>query len=276
MKRYWVLSRVAFAGVTVGALSLPAMSRAEDALAGCVRELVNYGVTPNVAAEACARQQPGASRPSLPGQSQPPTAEGQSSPAARPVSPVEAAEPTKATETAEPVPLPTATEPAATDRLALAFSCQNWEGQPTTMVQTQRGLLPLIVWKSEYFSNSGFTPESRCNIVSSRFQHHAERDNLRFISHGTLNAQKVLCVANRQTLTGSSHDYECQTPLANSLLLTLEAQDDPEAILSELFAVASRANWGAVVFRGGSRFGIDLEEVLEEREPVSQTSSQPE
>lgn len=257
------------AGMMAGPFSLPAMTQAEDAVAGCVRELIDYGVTPDVAAEACTRQQPGAPRPS-PSIPKSPSVSKEPRPASQPTTAAPPSTPRPAA-TAAPqpaAPRPAATEPTA-DPSALAFSCQNWEGQPTTMVQTQRGMLPLIVWKSDYFSNSGFTPESRCEIVSSRFQDHAERDNLRFISHGKLNAQKVLCVADRQTLTGSSHNYECQAPLSGSLLLTLEAQDDPEAVLSELFAVASRSNWGAVVFRGGSRFGIDLEEVLDSREPIS-------
>lgn len=248
-------SGVMFSSVVAGALSLSGVAIAQDALTGCVGELINYGVTPNVAAEACTRQRQIAPRPASP--SKPPAAT--TSP--QPITP-------------EPVPMPVADEPVPS--ADLAFSCQIWEGQPTTMAQTQRGLLPLIVWKSEYFNSSGYTPESRCQIVSSRFQHHAERDNLRFITHGTLNAQKVLCVANRRDLAGGSHNYECQNPLEGSLLLTLESADDPEAILSELFAVASRANWGAVVFRGGSRFGIDLEEVLESREPVATDSNQAE
>ncbi|MEO0947400.1 MAG: COP23 domain-containing protein [Cyanobacteria bacterium J06641_5] len=243
-----------------GPLGLPALTQAqaEDAVAGCVRELIDYGVTPNVAAEACTQQQSGTLRPSSPSIQKSPSVPKVPRPSNQP-----------ATAVAQPTPPPTTTTEPTTDPSALAFSCQSWEGQPTTMVRTQRGLLPLIVWKSAYFSNSGFTPESRCEIVSSRFQHHAERDNLRFISHGKLNAQKVLCVADRQALSSNSHNYECQAPLSGSLLLTLEATDDPETVLSELFAVASRANWGAVVFRGGNRFGVDLEEVLESREPIS-------
>lgn len=201
----------------------------DDEVLTCVRDLTEHGLPPHLVAEYCGER------------------EGTAEPTAQP-------------EEAAPVP-----EPAA-----LVFRCTAFNGSPTTMVQTQRGDLPLIAWRSEYFSNSGYSPQARCQIVSDRFQEHAERGNLRYISHGVLNAQKVLCVADRGTLSQQT-TYHCQQPLSESLLLTLEAKDDPEAVLSELFEVSSRPDPGKVVFRGGPqpRFGIDLERVLEAREPVA-------
>ncbi len=174
-------------------------------------------------------------------------------------------------ESTEPESLPVKQPQPSASTAVLGFSCVELEGLPTTIVSTDRGNLQLIAWKSKYFSSSGYSPQARCQIVSNRFHNHAQQGNLHYISHGILNRQKVLCVAERTASFEGVDDYRCQQPLSESLLLTLEAKDDPERVLSELFDVASQTG-PQIVTRGGSpkpRFGINLEELLGDREPVT-------
>ena len=92
----------------------------------------------------------------------------------------------------------------------------------TTSAWNSQYKKPIITWKKENFSNVGFDPQRRCEIVSSRFQQAYENNSLKFITYGTMNGQSVICTSRR---VGG----DCDT-----LLLTLLPQDDALAVLEQL------------------------------------------
>lgn len=70
------------------------------------------------------------------------------------------------------------------------------DGVPTTFANTRRGTVAVIKWTSEHFSYSGYTPERRCQEVSSRFQRLHNSGQLRFVTAGYLNGQPAICAGN--------------------------------------------------------------------------------
>ena len=92
----------------------------------------------------------------------------------------------------------------------------------TTSAWNSQYKKPIIIWKKENFSNAGFDPQKRCEMVSSRFQEAYENSSLKFLTHGTMNGQSVIC-------TSRNVGGNCDT-----LLLTLLHQDDALAVLEQL------------------------------------------
>lgn len=84
-----------------------------------------------------------------------------------------------------------------------SYKCIQLNGKPTTIVDTARGRIQLIVWQSDFFRDSGWTPQKRCNEVTKRFQQFSDSGSLRYIATGTMNQQPVICVAekNHQVLS---------------------------------------------------------------------------
>ena len=134
----------------------------------------------------------------------------------------------------------TVANPSQTNRQpSVEYRCTNHQGYPTTLANTQRGIIELIVWKKEYFSNSGYTPERRCQEVTSRFQQHSDANNLRYISTGIKNGYKVICV--------SDESGNCQP---NGLLITIQHDNDPERVMRDLFDLATRSSSGGINLSG--------------------------
>jgi hypothetical protein len=153
------------------------------------------------------------------------------------------------------------------------YKCLTLKGQPTTVVDTARGRISLIVWQSGFFSSGGWTPERRCQEVSNRLQNYENTRNLRYISTGTLNGYNIICVAEKREATDRENSYRCQN---NGLILTLENKDDPNQVMRELFNLAARAGGGPIT-RGGkpTKVMIDLEEFLDKAEPIENVSISP-
>ena len=110
----------------------------------------------------------------------------------------------------------------------IQFACgQNFDRNSqqyvfTTFAWNSHHKKPIISWKNESFSNTGFDPQQRCEKVSPRFQKAYSDRTLKFLTHGTMNGQSVICTSSR---VGG----ECQT-----LLLTLLPEDDPLQTLEQL------------------------------------------
>ena len=50
------------------------------------------------------------------------------------------------------------------------FFCGTYDGAPSTMSNTSSGKqVAVIMWKSTAFSGGGYDPQTRCQIVSNRF-----------------------------------------------------------------------------------------------------------
>ena len=135
------------------------------------------------------------------------------------------------------------------------YSCIEHEGNPTTIVNTPRGVIQFIVWKSEFFSNSDWTPQRRCEEVSQRFQKFYDQGILKIITNGTMNRQPVICVAQNKAGEG----LICRQ---NGLLITLEPTDNPQQVMEDLFDQNRLASGNSPLVRGNQTF-VDIDNFLE-------------
>lgn len=129
------------------------------------------------------------------------------------------------TKAAPPAP---ATQPEVQFTCDKSFDSAKQEYYYTTFAWNENSKKPLVMWQTEDFSGSGFTPEKRCQKVSPRFQEAYNQGSLRFIANGTMNDQPVLCTTEEVTGT----QPQCET-----LLITLRHQDDGKKALSQLSEV---------------------------------------
>jgi hypothetical protein len=97
-------------------------------------------------------------------------------------------------------------------------------GVPTTYAQTPRGAVPVIKWVSDHFSDSGYSPQTRCQIVTSRFNTLQSSGRLNYLSTSVQNSQPVICAL-------SQRGDNC------NLLYTLKPGQDPNIVLERLQAV---------------------------------------
>ncbi|MEB3294486.1 MAG: COP23 domain-containing protein [Synechococcales bacterium] len=115
---------------------------------------------------------------------------------------------------------------------ASEFFCGNGrDGVAATMARTKSGNVPVIRFRSEHFSGSGWTPERRCHEVSQRFERFRREGTLKFLTTGRKNGYGVICVA-------SERGGAC---LENGLLLTVRPNRSPSQTLYDLLAVRDRA-----------------------------------
>ena len=116
----------------------------------------------------------------------------------------------------------------AQEQVRNRFFCGSSNNIPTTLARTPRGNIAVIRWTSDYFSGSGWTPQRRCEEVSSRFQNYYSKGQLQFLTTGEMNRQQVICVTDREKA-------DCR-----GLLLTLKRTTDPGQVLTSLLAVRRR------------------------------------
>ncbi|MEA5509558.1 COP23 domain-containing protein [Crocosphaera sp. UHCC 0190] len=110
-----------------------------------------------------------------------------------------------------------------------SFVCDTWQGVPATVAVTpNKDDVPVLLWGSQHFSDSGYDPRTRCQLVSNRFQYFYESGQLNYITTGLMNRMPVVCVTD--TYGGS----------CNGLLFTLKPGSNPSQILQELMAVRFR------------------------------------
>jgi hypothetical protein len=78
------------------------------------------------------------------------------------------------------------------------FCGRDAQGAPATVVQPANSLrspVVLIRWKSKFFNSAGYTPTTRCAIVSKKFQD-AYAKNSNFVFTTTIaNGEPVICAA---------------------------------------------------------------------------------
>ena len=119
------------------------------------------------------------------------------------------------------------------------FACDT--NQMTTTVQTERGSIPLIQWTNRSFPPP-YTPEQRCQIVSSRFKKFDNNGTLKYIKAAEVNSLPALCVA---AYAGG----EC---LPDGLLVTLKPGADANQTLLKILDRRVWAANGAVRLQGSS------------------------
>jgi hypothetical protein len=143
------------------------------------------------------------------------------------------------------------------------YRCIQLKGIPTTIVDTAKGRIQLIIWQSDYFGDSGWSPKKRCEEVTSRFQRLSNSGNLKYVATGTINSQSVICAAEKRT-----SGYKCR---ADGLLLTLQSNDNPNKVLSELFNLSARTSAGGL-YRGNI---LNLDEFLASAETIPNDDNLP-
>jgi hypothetical protein len=116
------------------------------------------------------------------------------------------------------------------------FACGKSEGALATVARTKKGDIPILVWRSERVSKSGFTPQVRCQQVSARFQSLYRSGQLKYITAGTLNNNPVLCATTQVNGTCSQQN----------LLYTLSPNSDPQEIIKKLSAIRNRASSASI------------------------------
>lgn len=127
-----------------------------------------------------------------------------------------------------------------------SFFCANdLKGIPTTYAQTPRGRVSIIKWVSEYFKNSGYDPQQRCQEVSSQFQKLYNEGKLNYLSAGSKNRQSIIC-----GLSASNSDCE--------QLFTLKPGEDVSRILQHLREIATGKASGPVFGAGA----VDMNQFL--------------
>jgi hypothetical protein len=116
---------------------------------------------------------------------------------------------------------------------APSFDQQTNQKLPTTFAWTSRGKIAVVRWKTNAFKN--FSPETRCQKVSPRFQKAYDNGGINFLTNSTIKQQPVICTARESR-------GECDT-----LLMTLKPNDNPITILTQLQEVLNGRQVGPVV-----------------------------
>jgi hypothetical protein len=123
-------------------------------------------------------------------------------------------------------------QPAMTQ--AQSYYCGERNNVPTTFARVSSGEdIPLIEWKDQRFSGSGWTPRRRCVAVSERLQRAYERDTLRYLTVGEWDDYyPVICTAFS----------EGGTCLDMILTLNQEEKNEANEILLQLLRLGNRAS----------------------------------
>ncbi len=121
-----------------------------------------------------------------------------------------------------PTPQPISTP---TPMVQSGFRCDTSGDVPTTIYQSSQGSHePWIQWVSDHFTGSGWSPDARCQEVSSRLETYRKHKKLRYVTLGTVNNQSVICVASQD-----------QGP-CEGIIYTLKPGQDGVKALNNLFA----------------------------------------
>jgi len=139
------------------------------------------------------------------------------------------------------------------------------DGTPATIVRHPRyGDVTLIRWVSNYFERSGYDPQTRCEMVSERFQNFQNNDDLKFLTTGLMNRERVVCVS-------PTDGGEC-----NGLLFTLKRTSNPDQTLQDLLGRRASATGTEPLEETGSRLYINFEDYVREAAGAQSAGTQSE
>jgi hypothetical protein len=136
-------------------------------------------------------------------------------------------------------------QPAVAQAAQTSFFCGQAEGNPATIARTPRGEVVMIRYTKDM---GNFDPRTRCQQVSTRFQSAYTNKTLRFITSGTLNGQRIICVAQNRT-------SGCKS---TGLLFTLRPQDNERQVLASLINQSRYATAPAVIQNCVPKREVDL------------------
>jgi len=113
----------------------------------------------------------------------------------------------------------------AQNATARGFYCDNSSGVPVTVYENAQGAKePWIRWVSNAFRSSGYDTQTRCQEVSARLETYRRNKQLKYITVGMMNRQKVVC-------TASMINGRCE-----NLIFTLKPNQDAVQTLNNLLA----------------------------------------
>lgn len=143
------------------------------------------------------------------------------------------------------------------------FLCDNSGAYPSTIVRApQHGDVTMIEWKSDHFANSGFSPESRCNKVSTKFQNAYKQGSLKFFTTGLVNRQSVICAV-------ATKSSPCNN---DNMLYTLKPGSDPHKTLKQMLDIRSGASSNALN-ETNNRVYVDFNALIEAKAQESADDS---
>ena len=148
--------------------------------------------------------------------------------------------------------------PPSEASISNTYYCAQLNGSWNTFVNTPRGRVKLVNWVQSF--SDKWTPKSRCVAISGRFQKFLDAGTLKYIRTGDVNGMPVICVA----------DYKGGICPSSNVLITLEPDTDPEAVLIRLFDFRRSVSGQTIVlsendsgFYAGNEFYINMERFLQ-------------
>jgi len=141
-----------------------------------------------------------------------------------------------------------------------SFFCGTEDGHPATIVRSPNyGNIPIIVWSSGFFEGGGYDNQTRCDIVSNKFQYFSDRGTLKHLTDGRVKRQPVICAVG-------SENSPCNS---DSLLFTLKPGTDAKETLQRLFDIRGGITNRALNENGNvtaqDRVYVNFEEFLEKK-----------
>lgn len=137
------------------------------------------------------------------------------------------------------------------------YYCGQLNGSWNTFVNTPRGRVKLVNWVQSF--SERWNPQNRCIEISGRFQKFLDAGTLKYIRTGTVNKLPVICVA----------DYKGGTCPDKNVLITLEPDTDPEAVLIRLVDFRRSVSGQTIVlsendagFYADGEFYVDMDKFL--------------
>lgn len=145
------------------------------------------------------------------------------------------------------------------------------DGFPATIVQSPKhdDDVTLITWNSSFFKDGGFDDQTRCSIVSEKFQNYYDQDTLKYFTPGKVNRQPAICAV----------PYEGAPCNNDSLLFTLKPGSNAQETVQRLFDIKRGATQEGLYennnVSASERTYISFEEALERKANQEASSSEP-
>lgn len=139
------------------------------------------------------------------------------------------------------IAVPTFSQSVSSEEDKVSFSCQeifdpaSEQLVPATVAWVpQRGeTVPVIYWKSEFFSAAGWVAQARCEEVTPKFQAFYDRGQLNYLTHGKVGPYPVICA------TVTDNEETCNQ---DNQLFTLKRGADGKETLRELMNIVESEN----------------------------------
>jgi hypothetical protein len=136
---------------------------------------------------------------------------------------------------------------------ASGFMCDASSGSPATVYQNRQGAREVwINWVSGYFTESGYDPMTRCREVSGRLESYRQNKQLKFVTVGYMNGQRVIC-------TASQVNSRCE-----NLIYTLKPGQDAIRTLYQFMGLREGQAGAPSLSESGDMPYIDVRPRLEE------------